>query len=180
MGQFLLPKESILTRYLKVSTFSKTWSCYQNSFSSATWEAVLYRWWGFRYSSLLHIVVTRCLSVIEYRGINMSHWLHQGWVAGPLLMNTMVSSYCQFMKCSRRLVRLSDLSGQPLTGQLMDVAIYGKATRYHFGVRIFNVCGSFLTFPYRPCCIWMWEAMYSTANYSPHSPHTTIRRCFTQ
>ena len=92
MGQFLLPKEIILTRYLKVSTFSKTWSHDQNSVPDDTREAVAYIWWCFCYASLLHIAVTRCLAAIKSRGINMSHCLHRGWGSGPLLRTKMVSS----------------------------------------------------------------------------------------
>ena len=42
------------------------------------------------------------------------------------------------MQCNWRLMWLVDLYGHPLTRQLMDVVIYGKATWYSFYVRIGN------------------------------------------
>ena len=133
-----------------MSIFSRTWSYDQNSFLAATWAAVEYIWWFFCYASLLHIAMNSCIAAIKSRGINMSHCLHQGWGARPVLRTIMVSSNCHCIKCSRSLVHLAALPGQTSTGQLMDVAIYGKTTRYSFGIRIFNGCGSFLVCPYRP------------------------------
>ena len=85
-------KYSILSRYLKVSNFSRTLFHAQNSVVSSTWELVAARCRCFHSDPLFHIVVTRCLSDIFYWGIFKIHWFHQGWGQGPLLRTTIVSS----------------------------------------------------------------------------------------
>ena len=92
----------------------------------------------------------------------------------------MVSSTCRFIKCSIRLVRLVALPGHPSTGQSVDVAVRGKATRFFVGVGRGNGSGKVLDRLDRPCYLCRRASMDAAANSAPHSSHTTIWGCLTQ
>ena len=135
--------------YLKVSILYRTWSRSRNSIPAATWKALEFRQRRFLSASLLHILVPRCPADSVYWGKQISHCTHRGWGSVPSFRIMIVSSTCLCIKCSCRLVRLVDLLGKPSTRQSMEVAVYGKETRYSVGVGIGNGSSSEMDQPDR-------------------------------
>ena len=128
-GKFLSLKDIIMTSYLKVFTYSSTWSRAQSSVPDATWVSVAVRWRSFCSVPILHIVVPRCPTTITSWGINMSHYSCRGWGLGPMFRTRIVSSIWRCMKRNHRLVGLVELPEHPPNRQSMAMDIRRNATQ---------------------------------------------------
>ena len=84
---------------LEVQTLSIGWSCARNSVTDASWEALMKRRRQFHYVPLLKILVPRYPSAIPSLGTNILHCSHLAWGLVLLLMITIDSLTCWWMKC---------------------------------------------------------------------------------
>ena len=126
----LSSKYSILISYFNVSTLSRIWSQYRNSFPEATWVPLAKIRRPFCSVPPPHILVPRFIDSNVSSGIKISHFYHRGWGPVPYLRIMIVSSTFWCIKCICRLGRLVSLPGQLSTKQIIYVAVHSKSTRY--------------------------------------------------